>query len=489
MSMRKSSGIALALFASLALLAAGCGGKQPAAGSSSAAPLVSADVLAFGGLDTDFGSSQWKQLDALSQKFPGRDKAIESLKKNIAGEGVDFDQDVKPALGPELDYAVAAGATPNATTAVGFLQPADEGKFKDLVDKMNKAQPDSKSVYRKLEGGWYALADNQADIDQVLKGSGASLADESLYKDAVAKQPSDALARVYVNGPQLAKLVQKAIEARGNGTADSTTTALQNLDFISAAVSAESDGVRLHGATQGSGSGSGSGTILGGGDYTSKLLAETPSDAFAFLTFKGGGSLGSSLGSLSAPFESTLGVSVQDVLALFENESGLYVHPGAVIPELAAFLGPSDTTKGMATLTKLAGHIAASSGATLRGGADEKTLSFGSQFELHFGVKDGKIVITNSAGGISQIGSPTESLANSADFKEAAGAAGLPDSNAGYFYFDLKNAIPLIEGFAGLSGTKIPAEVSDNLRPLRSFLSWSAGSGDSRTFDAFLEIK
>src|SRR5438046_3111742 len=121
--------------------------------------------------------------------------------------------------------------------------------------------------------------------------------------------------------------------------------------------------------------------------------------------------------------------------------------PGAVIPELAAFLGPSDTTKGMATLTKLAGRVAVESGATLSGGA-EKTLSFGTQFALHFGVKDGKIVLTNSAGGISQVGSPSESLSDSADFKEAVDAAGLPDSNGGFLYFDLENPIPLTEGFA-----------------------------------------
>ena len=481
--MRKPSGISLALFAALALLAAGCGGKKQAAGSGSAAPLVRADLLSFGGIDTDFGSSQWKQLDALAKKFPGRDQAIESLKKSIAGEGVDFDKDIKPALGPELDYAVAAGATLNDTTVVGLLQPADEGKLKDLVAKENKAQPDSKNVYRKLDNGWYALADNQADIDHVLKGSGTPLSDESLYKDAVAKQPADALARAYVNGPQFAKLVQKAIEARGNGTADSTTGALQKLDFISAAVSAEDDGVRLHGAAQGSGSGE----LVDSGDYTSKLLGETPSDAFAFLSFKGGQSLGSNLGPLSGPFERPLGVSVQDLFALFENENALYVRPGAVIPEFAAILQPSDTAKGMVTLTNLAG-AALGSGATLTGGA-EKTLSFGTQFALHFGVKDGKIVITNSAAGISGVGSPSQSLADSADFKEAVDAAGLPDSNGGFFYFDLKNTIPLIEGFAGLAGQQIPAQVSENLRPLRSFLSWSAGSGDSRTFDAFLEIK
>jgi len=31
--------------------------------------------------------------------------------------------------------------------------------------------------------------------------------------------------------------------------------------------------------------------------------------------------------------------------------------------------------------------------------------------------------------------------------------------------------------------------VTENLRPLRSFLACSAGSGNKRTFDVFLEIK
>jgi hypothetical protein len=33
------------------------------------------------------------------------------------------------------------------------------------------------------------------------------------------------------------------------------------------------------------------------------------------------------------------------------------------------------------------------------------------------------------------------------------------------------------------------SDVTENLRPLRSFLAWSEGTGGSRTFDAFLEIK
>jgi len=65
----------------------------------------------------------------------------------------------------------------------------------------------------------------------------------------------------------------------------------------------------------------------------------------------------------------------------------------------------------------------------------------------------------------------------------------MPDSTGGFAYIDLKNAIPLIEGFSGLAGQSLPPSVAGNLRPLRSLVAWAAGSGDSRTFDAFLEIK
>jgi hypothetical protein len=65
----------------------------------------------------------------------------------------------------------------------------------------------------------------------------------------------------------------------------------------------------------------------------------------------------------------------------------------------------------------------------------------------------------------------------------------MPDETGGYFYLDLKDAIPMIESFASLAGKDVPSDVSENLRPLRSFVSWSTRSGDTQTFDAFLEIK
>jgi hypothetical protein len=476
--------LALAPLAVLVLFSAGCGGAQNTGLSAApGAQLVRDDTLVFVSVNTDTSSSQWRQLDTLSQKFPGRDQAIAQLERNLAGQGVSYQNDIKPALGPEFDFVLGTGGgSLNDMTAIGLTKPEDPAKFVALAKKSD--QGSTASVTRKLDNGWYAVSDNQADIDRLLRGNGDALADSTLYNNSLSKLPDDALAKAYVNGPQLARIVHEALQQRGGGSFSGTTSGLDKLEFISASLGAEDDGVRLHGAVQGSGASA----LTGAGDYSSKLLGEAPSDAFAFLSFQSAKSLGAGLGQLSAPLELALGVSLQDVLPLFQNENALWVRPGAVIPEFTAILQPDDTSAGLATLNKLVEKLAASGGATVTGGA-EKTISFGKQFQLHYGAVGSKLVLTSAPGGIQGVGSPSENLGDSADFKEATGAAGMPSSNGGFLYVDLKNAIPLIEGFASLSSKNLPTNVTANLRPLRSFLEWSAGSGDARTFDAFLEIK
>jgi len=163
-----------------------------------------------------------------------------------------------------------------------------------------------------------------------------------------------------------------------------------------------------------------------------------------------------------------------------------------VIPELTLALEEKDESGALATLDKIAARLAAATGARVepgtQGGRPVKTINFG-RFAIHYGGVGGKVVITSGVNGIADYGGSGDHLADSADFKEAKEAAGMPDSNGGVIYVDLKNALPLLEGFAGLAGQSLPTEATENLRPLRSFLAWSEGTGGSRTFDAFLEIK
>jgi hypothetical protein len=463
------------------LLAAGCGGSS-GAGASSGALLVRSDVLAFVSIDSDLGSGQWQTVNDLSNKFPGRTMALAQIKRALAKQKLDYDRDVKPALGPEVDVAVA-GATRNDVKFIVLTKPHDSGKFKDLIKKLNAQDTSGKpAVYKEVHDGWYAVSDSTTSIDNVLNGSGKALAFDLTFDDAMGELPSQALAKAYVNGGQLAKLIHQYNQGRGSGLAGATS-GLDKLDFVSASLSAEDDGIRVHGAVQGPGASA----LAGSGDYRSKLVVDVPADALAFLTFRTGKGLGSALQSMSGSLEYALGISVNELVGLFANESALYVQPGAVIPEVTLLLQPKSTTSALATLDKLARRVARATGATVKGGA-EKTIDFG-QFAVHYGAKGNKVVITNAATGVAHVGSSGDKLTDSADFKEAKGAAGLPDSNGGFLYLDLKNAIPLIEGFAGLAGQNLPSTVTENLRPLRSFLAWNAGSGNARTFDLFLEIK
>jgi Protein of unknown function (DUF3352) len=474
--------LTLGLTALLALLVAGCGGST-SSGPASGATLVRSDLVAFVTIDSDLGSSQLKQVDALSKKFPGRAMALGKIQQSLAKKQIDFDKDVKPALGPEFDLAFVAGRTPKDTAVVGLTKPHDAGKFKDLVKKLNASDSSGNdAVYREVDG-WYFISDSQAHLSRALKSGGTALSDESTYKDALGKLPSDALAKAYVNGPQLARLMKQAPKDSGFAQSGAALTAFEKLDFISASLTAESDGIRAHGALQGSGAGS----LMGEGDYRSKLIDQVPADAFAFLTFRTGKALGTALSGMSGQLQYALGISADELGALFAKESAFYVRPSAVIPEFTLILQPTSTAAGLATLDKLARRIARASGARVTGGA-EKAINFG-QFAVHYGAKGGKLVVTSAATGIGGVGTSGDELTSSADFKEAKAAAGLPDSNGGFIYVDLKDAIPLIEGFAALAAGQVPSQVTDNLRPLRSFLSWSAGSGSSRTFDLFLEIK
>ena len=485
-----------ALLATLAVGLAGCGGGSATTSASgeSGSKLVRSDALAFVAIDSDLGSSQWQQLDELSKKFPGRSKALAQLKQGLAENGVDYEQDVKPALGPEVDIVAISGPGANQTSAVGLTKPKDADKFKALIAKLNAHDQDPSAkpaVYKAIDDGWYAVSESQAQIDAALKGSGgAALSDNSTFKAALEKLPGEALVKAYVDGRQLNALIQ-AQSQKSASPFDPSTLGLDKLEFVAASTSAESDGIRARGVT--------SGADVGGGEFSSKLLDGVPGDALAFLNFRGAGTTDQlkkleanpTVVQALAQIQAVLGVSLDDILALLHNEVALYVRPGAGIPEVTLALETKDQAAALSTLDRLAARLAATTGSQVQPGKQGdhgiKTVDLG-QIAIHYGGLGDKVVITTGVNGIADYGSGSK-LTDSADFKQAKSAAEMPDSTGGFFYLDLKNSIPLLEGLAGLAGQTPPAEVTENVRPLRSFLAWMEGSGSTRTFDAFLEIK
>jgi hypothetical protein len=487
--------LSLALLGALALLAAGCGGaKTTGASEPAGASLVRPDALVFLSFDSNLSSSQWKQVDALSKKFPGRDNALEQIHRELEKNQLDYNRDIDLALGSEVDLAIVPNASLTDAAVVGLTKPDDGIKFKALVKKLNESDSSGdQAVYREVNG-WYALSDSQAHIDDVLKSGDKSLADESTFKDALAELPSEALVKAYVNGPQFGKLVQKLAEGKGNGLASSTPGT--NLDFISAALSAEDDGLRVHGASAGEGSSS-----LASGDYESKLISGVPADALAFLSFRGDQGIDQLEDQLKTnptfsqavpQIEQALGVKVTDLLALLRGEVALYARPGGALPEFSLVLDTADQSAALSTLDKIAARLAVFAGAKVstshEGGHTVKTVDF-SRFAIRYAGLGDKILLTSGLNGIGAYSESGSKLPDSADFKEAKDAAGMPSSNSGFMYLDLKNAIALAESLSGLAGESLPPKVAENLRPLRSLVVWGKSSDNAFTFDAFLEIK
>src|SRR5215218_11418321 len=124
MTVRATFG-AIAILAATALLA-GCGGggdtEGSATGGESAASLVPATARAFVAIDTDFDSDQIEAADDVLKKFPGRNRALAAIRKEISESGVDPDVLARSA-GPELDVAfLGAGGD----LVVGFTKARGE---------------------------------------------------------------------------------------------------------------------------------------------------------------------------------------------------------------------------------------------------------------------------------------------------------------------------------------------------------------------------
>jgi uncharacterized protein DUF3352 len=469
----------------IALVVAGCGSVQKTSSDGGSAPagasLVRADVLAFASLNSDLGSSQWRTFSKLWEKFPSHDTWLQQIEQSLDKQHLDYARDVGPALGSEFDVGVATSGSTQAV--VGFTKPDDPAKFKALVAKSND-QGSTPSVTRDLGDGWWGVADKATDFDAVLKGSGGALSGVDSFTTAMGKLPGDTLVRAYVDGPQLSQLAKQRNASSGTGAA---AAGLDGLKYVGLSLVAEDSGLHLQGVS--------SGGSLGGQEFASKLLSGIPSDSFLALDVLGTGATQELQKLETSPqyaagakqLEQQLGVTPDELVGLLDGEVAFYARPGTLIPEFTLALRPNDPTSALATVDKLMTHLAARSGTKVQTGTDDKTIDFGG-YAIHYGERDGKVIVSSGLNGISDFGS-SGSVTDSADFKEAKDAAGMPDSSGGIFYVDLKDAIPLIESYAGLSGQKIPASVSDNLKPLRSLLSWSQGGNDDRTYDVFLEIK
>jgi Protein of unknown function (DUF3352) len=469
----------------LALPLAACGGSGGGKGGSATtgagggAAIVPKTAPLLIRLDTTFDSPQWTALNTLLKKFPDGEK----LFSDIAGPGVDFEQDVKPALGPETDRFALSGPDLRNKVFLGATQPRDPAKFQSLLAK-SKDKPVSEEI-----DGWQVIADKRETIDRykVAKRAG-SLADSADYKAAIDSLPPAALATFYVSGPALRREVaQQAKSGSGSGP----VPGVGRIGWLAGAVSAEEKGFALDVRLKGD--------ELEVTPFTPELASQVPADVALFVDLKG---LDATLEEARRTPElqkqlgeaqKALGGLIDEIIGLFKGETAFTVRPVGSATEYTLVVTVEDETQASTTLDKLATLVGAFTQSSPEpvsvGGVPAHKLSLGKS-AIYYTVFDGKLVITNAEGGITGLQEGPR-LADSQAYKDAAEAAGLPDQSTGIVYADVPKLVPLLDTLAksGKDGKPLPAEVKRNLEPLSTALLYGSVDGDVLTLKGFASVR
>jgi hypothetical protein len=472
------------------LAAAGCGGSTSgSSGGGNAAGIVPASAPIFVTVDTDLNSDQWNTVQGLLDKFPGKTKLLNQLRRSFEKDSGVTWEDVKAALGPEVDVALLNFGA--GTNAVGLMQPKDADKWDALVKKHNATtKTPSDKIYSEDVQGWTVIADSQAKLDLFKQqaSSGDKLADDATYKDATAKLPDSALVTAYASGGKTTAALKRALQG-----VSGLSGGRGKLLWLAADGVAQNDGLKVDVFTKSTGA------TKTPGPYTAKLANVVPAGVLVYLSFNGEGfdtsSFQSAMNGLSGlPGAGQFVGILKQLGPIFAHENALYVRPGAGIPEVTLVAQPDSAQQGIAAIDKLIATIAQSAGTPLKpkpltiGSVKAKELNLG-RFSIYYGLLGGKLVVTDAQQAFQDLQAGGQKFASDATFKEAQQAAGMPGQTNGFLYVNLKDSIPLIENLAQLGGSQLPAEVTENLKPLRTFVAWVSAKGGEGQATLFLEVK
>jgi hypothetical protein len=469
-----------AVFTAGLVLIVGCGGEAGGGLGSESAAFAPADVAFFVAFDTDFDSSQWDATRALVDRFPDGDRLGDLLLEDLRDQGIEFDEDVRPALGPEVGL-VALEFEDESPEVVGFTQSPDREKLEEVLEASGDP-----TVMREIEG-WTVVAETEAAIDAFAAArEQGSLADSDLYTDAVEGVTREALVLGYLNGEKLPREAgAEAFLPEENPT-------------FAFSLAAEEDGVRVEGA----------GRLAEGllSSYSAELPSVVPGNALLYASFNDLETLFSRLRDTLAgtdpeferdlgQLESMLGVSLEeDIAPLFAGEGALYVRGGGLIPEVTLLLEVEDEAQAVATVDELVEGLRelspdlGSPRDTEIEGIEARELPV-PPLALYYAAFDGRLVMTSSRAGVAELREEGDRLADDPDFRRALEDADVPDETAGFTYVDLEEIVRLVFSFAALGDESVPPELRENLEPLRNVVLYYTVDGERVTFSGFLSVE
>jgi Protein of unknown function (DUF3352) len=453
------------------MLVAGCAGSSTGGEVPESASLAPEDATAYLTVEADEGSTHWEQAEALLDRFDGaRDGLASGVDEALGAEGLTWEDDFAPAFGPEVVIVVTADHQ-----FVFLTQPEDEAKLEALFDR-NLGQVSSAEI-----DGWTAFTEGRSTLAayQAALARG-TLRDDDAFVEGMASLPSDSLVRVWVDVSSLSDELDDLVE-------QTSSEVDLGIDWLSAALSAEEDGVLL---TVGA-------RTPGGADthYEPKLFDQVPADAVAALSFGGTqGILDSVQGSvdvdeISDRLEGLTGLSLDGLVDALSGEGVLYLRPSENIPEVTVALAPPDPDETWETLGRLARTHSEQTDTPIttvtengvevrRIAADEGTISFAR-------LDEDTMIVTTGPDAISAFQGDGDKLVDAAAFRDAADAVALGDRTKGFLYVDLDGLIPFVESFAPEAVAQDGREV---LESLDSLILQASGDGETTTFNGFLRV-
>jgi hypothetical protein len=479
----------LVAFAALALAA--CGGSTNSSSSTGGGTLpetasfAPASVAYFVSVDTDTNGDQWKKAVTLIDRFPAHGKLLDELESSLTKENVSWENDVKPALGPEVGFA---GLAANENAFVAFTKSPQPDKLAALVK-----HGDDPGVTKEVDG-WTLIADTTAALDRFSAArSNGTLADSSAFKDAVDGVDADGIALAYVPGKTITGTIGEGLKSQG---APSGLGGVGAVESLAASVTAEGTGARFDVTATGAG--------LSTGEAFDPTLDETfPAKPLLFVD---AAHLDQPLRKLldtvqkSVPnfsqqrtqIEQALGLTLEgDVLPLFKGQIGLGVYGEASSDEIPVTIDAVLTVEDEAKATHLMDRLGAlvqlgGNGTTAKvqvGDVQATELRISGEYSVFWVVDDGKLWISTSKNGLEQLRKSSGRLSDDQAYKSEIDAADVPGEVTSLVYADLQTAVPFVQSFAQLD-----VETLANLKPLRSIVASSTQDGDTTHVGGFVGI-
>jgi len=472
MALRRLSAIGCLVAATLLL--AGCAGsEQTSSAVPESASLAPADAIVYATLTTDDESSQWQNAEQVLERIPGaRDGLASAIESSLSEEGLTWESDIAPALGPELVIVATADLKP-----VALLQPEDDDKLTALLEK-----GDEEFVKGEVDG-WVVLARTQADLTAYEAALGrGTLADDQELQAGLEALPEESLGKVWIDFEAIA------------GRLDEFQASLpQDFDFgiewLSMALAAEDRGMLLAMGMR----------MPGGGDsrYEPELFAEVPGDAIAAISFGGTqGTLdrlrgGASLDEISGEIEKATGVSLDRLVDALSGEGVMYVRNGnGRVPDVTIALRPPDADETFATLDRVARKVAEQLDAQVttatESGVEVSSLEVEDVVVKYGRADSDTVVVTTGNSAFASLTSDGPKLVDSDGYKRASEDVGLEDLTKGFVYVDVDGLLPLVESIAGADA--VPPDVRKGIEAFDSFILEASGEGDITTVRGFLRV-